>query len=74
MTSFHANEPLVTEEVTVVEEEGDDTTFRVLLLVVGVLMIVVAVLLLANTYVTRKHIVNSLRDREQLRLARFQQR
>lgn len=71
MTSFHSNESLVTEDVELEVEEPDDTTFRVLLLVVGVLMIIVAVLLLANTYVTRKHIVNSLRDREQLRLARF---
>lgn len=74
LISIGLQQPLVEEIAEVQEEESDDTTFRILLLIVGILMIIVAVLLLANTYVTRKHIVNSLRDREQLRIARFQQR
>ena len=38
------------------EEESDNKTFKILLLVVGVLLLVVGALMLANTWVTRKHL------------------
>lgn len=49
------------------EIQSDDKTFKVLLLVVGILLIVVAGLMLANTYVTRKHLNNSLQEHAQIR-------
>lgn len=42
----------------------DTTTFKVLLLVVGVLLIIVAALLMANTWVTRKHLRMNINDRD----------
>ena len=49
----------------------DNLTFMILLLVVGVLLILVAMLLFANTMVTRKHLRESINDRDQLRLIRM---
>ena len=43
-----------------VEQKKDNVTFKILMLVVGVLLIIVAVLMILNTYVTRKHIQNSV--------------
>ena len=56
----------------VVESSDDSMTFKILLLVVGVLLIIVAALLMANSWVTRKHLRANLIDRDQLRLIRVQ--
>ena len=41
------------EEIVVAEQ---DDTFKYLLLTVSALLVVVSILMLANTYVTRKHL------------------
>ena len=53
-------------------EAGDGSdTFKILLLVVGILLIIVAMLLMANSWVTRKHLRANLIDRDQLRMMRI---
>ena len=53
------------------ETDDDSITFKILLLVVGILLIIVALLLIANTWVTRKHLQANILDRDQLTLLRL---
>ena len=56
MISTQAN-PLHTESfIEEIVEVKEDDTFKYLLLTVGGLLVVVSILMLANTYVTRKHL------------------
>ena len=55
-------------------EESNDDTFKILLLVVGVLLLIVSGLLLANTWVTRKHVNANEEDQNRLRILRLAQR
>ena len=48
----------------VAETDDDSITFKILLLVVGILLIIVAVLLIANTWVTKKHLQANIIDRD----------
>ena len=57
----------------VVEVAGDDT-FMILLLTVGCLLIVVSGLMLANTWVTRKHLNMNINDHDAIRLMRARER
>jgi len=66
-----ASQQTLTDETNSKKKEvvGDDSTFKVLLLVVGLLLIVVAGLMLANTYVTRKHLQTNMVEHAQIRNA-----
>ena len=56
MIATQAN-PLQTESfIEEIVEVKEDDTFKYLLLTVGGLLVVVSILMLANTYVTRKHL------------------
>ena len=51
-------------------EVASDDTFKYLLLTVSGLLIIVSCLMLANTWVTRKHMNQATDDREALRQIR----
>ena len=54
-------------------EVASDDTFKYLLLTVSGLLIIVSCLMLANTWVTRKHMNQATDDRETLRQIRAEQ-
>ena len=58
-------------DIPVTDSDDSSMTFKILLLIVGVLLIIVAGLLIANTWVTRKHLRANLYDRDQLRMIRI---
>lgn len=62
MIATQAN-PLQTESfIEEVIEVKEDDTFKYLLLTVSALLVVVSILMLANTYVTRKHLGQTYDD------------
>ena len=62
MIATQAN-PLQTESfIEEIIEVKEDDTFKYLLLTVSALLVVVSILMLANTYVTRKHLGQTYDD------------
>lgn len=68
LTVLASQEVMIDENATTKKSvQNDDKTFKILLLVVGLLLIVVAALMLANTYVTRKHLNSNTVEHAQIR-------